>query len=272
MSEDLDFAPTASSTSATEDRQESIPNVVQDDERAFHENISTISSPFLTNTAGKIVYIEFLLSSDTCLFSIDFFTTDDDSGIAFHMEIRSDDQLVTFNFKKDNTWGQTATAARFPLEHGERFVLTIETTAGCYETKVNGKLLYAFNHRWPIESVKRFRMIQEQLKDVQVSVNGSWTIKNLTNVRVSITSRRSGLNLLVKKDARTITTGKQKKSAKAQFDFAQRYDVGVYTIRNIKFDDKYLAIIKKELLAGRWFFVAHAEYDKRSISWDLLDR
>ncbi|XP_062505946.1 galectin-4-like isoform X3 [Corticium candelabrum] len=171
MSEDLDIAPIASSKSATEDRQESMPDVGQDDERACHENISTISSPFLTNTAGKIVYIEFLLSSDTCLFSIDFFTTDDDSGIAFHMEIRSDDQLVTFNSEKDNTWGQTETTARFPFEHGGRFVLTIETTAGCYETKVNGKLLYAFNHRWPIESVKRFRMIQEQLKDVQVSVN-----------------------------------------------------------------------------------------------------
>ncbi|XP_062505945.1 uncharacterized protein LOC134182539 isoform X2 [Corticium candelabrum] len=221
MSEDLDIAPIASSKSATEDRQESMPDVGQDDERACHENISTISSPFLTNTAGKIVYIEFLLSSDTCLFSIDFFTTDDDSGIAFHMEIRSDDQLVTFNSEKDNTWGQTETTARFPFEHGGRFVLTIETTAGCYETKVNGKLLYAFNHRWPIESVKRFRMIQEQLKDVQVSVNGSWTIKNLTNVRVLITSRCSGLNLLVKKDGKTVTTGTHK-SAKAQFHFAHR--------------------------------------------------
>ena len=130
----------------------------------------------MTNTAGKIVYIEFLLASDTCLFSIDLFTTDDDSGIAFHMEIRSDDQLVTFNSKKDNNWGQTETTDRFPFEHGGRFVLTIETTAGYYKTKVNGKLLYAFNHRWPIESVKRFRMIQEQFKDVQVSVNVSLDI------------------------------------------------------------------------------------------------
>ncbi|XP_062505937.1 uncharacterized protein LOC134182532 isoform X2 [Corticium candelabrum] len=248
MSEDLDFAPTASSTSATEGRQESMPNVVQDDERAFHENISTISCPFLTNTAGKIVYIEFLLASDSCLFSIDLFTTDDDSGIAFHMEIPSDDQLVTFNSVKDNNWGLTETAARFPFEHGGHFVVTIETTAGYYETKVNGKLLYAYNHRWPIQSVKRFQMIQENLKDVQVSVNGSWTIKNLTNVRVLITSKCSGLNLLVKKDARTITTGKQK-SAKAQFHFAQQYDIGVYTLRSIRYDDKYLAIIEKELLA-----------------------
>ena len=128
----------------------------------------------MTNTAGKIVYFEFLLASDTYYFSIDLFTPDDDSGIAFHMEIRSDDQLVTFNSVKDNnTWGLTETAARFPFEHGERFVVTIETTAGYYETKVNGKLLHAYNHRWPIQSVKRFRMIQENLKDVQVSVNES---------------------------------------------------------------------------------------------------
>ena len=50
---------TASSTSATEDRQESIPNVVQDDERAFHKVIRLY-----------LVYFNFYFTSlDICISS-----------------------------------------------------------------------------------------------------------------------------------------------------------------------------------------------------------
>ncbi|XP_026088443.1 uncharacterized protein LOC113062675 [Carassius auratus] len=169
-----------------------------------HEDLSTVQSeilqpvqnpnlPYVAPISGGLregmaLYLQGVVPTNADGFEINFKTgQSSNDDIAFHLNPRMD-QIVAMNSLINGSLGTEESISDNPFKRGKAFEIFIVTKSEGYQVYLNGKELYTFKHRIPLEKVSTLNFSG----DVAVNLSGfiqNWkTLVFPTEVRTKITT------------------------------------------------------------------------------------
>nr|XP_014597533.1 galectin-5 [Equus caballus] len=130
--------------------------------------------PFFTNIPGGLYASKSILVSGTILPVAQRFHINLHSGndIAFHLDVRFDQNAVVRNTQINGTWGceERNLSGKMPFTQGRSFLVRITCEAHCLRVEVNGGHLCEYEHRLQnLPNINKLEVAGDvQLSDVQI--------------------------------------------------------------------------------------------------------
>uniref|UniRef100_A0A9J8C6V4 Galectin 4 n=1 Tax=Cyprinus carpio carpio TaxID=630221 RepID=A0A9J8C6V4_CYPCA len=138
---------------------------------------------------GMALYLKGVVPTNADQFEINFKTgpsSNDDMAFQFHPRM---DQKLAMNSIINGSWGTEESVSDNPFKKGEAFEMFTVIKSEGYQVYVNGKELYTFKHRIPLEKVSTLNI------NGDVAVNLSGFLQNLPYVAPISGGLREGMAL-----------------------------------------------------------------------------
>ncbi|XP_073707059.1 uncharacterized protein lgals4 [Garra rufa] len=133
---------------------------------------------------GMALYLQGVIPSNADQFQLNFKTgQSNNDDIAFHFKPRMDQKIVMNSFRNGG-WEAEESVLHNPFKKGEAFDMFTLIRSEGYQVYVNGKELYTFKHRIPLEKVSALNISG----DVAVILSGfikNWSTSSLVTSKIT---------------------------------------------------------------------------------------